>query len=301
MSLKRFSTLTVMSLLTLANPIAALAGGGSDGGGAQIESAFRLRAYALIQEVSANSEAKELCSPALMKATLERTNIKVVNQLTNTANNQVITDQNLDAWTGGSVIQLKESSWQKFLNDPETKINGRTIDALTLHEIFRATESCNDERFVLSDQMIPLLQAGENTSRLFDFKTQSLVWESHGILTIDPTSNPGGNRITIFCDKEFEANKKMTCLNLSQDNKYQDIIEIFYVMGPSSHMSMDKKIIFRGRFLYSYDLPNLLETARLSDSEHPLHIVYDLESRRISYGLNLRQMRTVKTLQLLKD
>lgn len=168
----RLALCTLAALLAHA-PLARAAdpGVGAGGGGAQIESAYRLRAYDLINKIGNVPAADSLCSSDVMLSALESTKIRVVDQLIDLDTNLRIKDQKLDAWTTShlSDMQLLGNKWDSFLNGNVTKFNGRSIDVLALHEVYRATRTCNDEGFAISDKIPGLLKMPTKYSRIFKF------------------------------------------------------------------------------------------------------------------------------------
>jgi len=164
----------ILLVLVSALPLLAHARGGeSGGGGAQIESAFRIRARDLISQIDHNSAANALCSSQVLLAALDNTDIRVVDKLAGATH-----DGSFDAWTvPGSAgkpgkMQLLKSSWDGFVNNTSATFAGHSVDILILHEVYRATQSCNDERFVLSDQ-IPALLGSFHNSDNFQVCTQA--------------------------------------------------------------------------------------------------------------------------------
>ena len=86
------------------------AGNSVGGGGAQIESAFRLRAGELIQKITKQSQANSICSADLLEKTLSSTKVRVVPHLVDPYTKKAITGQKLDAWTVPGDIQLLENT-----------------------------------------------------------------------------------------------------------------------------------------------------------------------------------------------
>lgn len=145
--------LGLSAILGSVAPICFAAGNEGSGGGAQIESAFRIRAYELISRIAATPAADALCPASTMQDALEGTKIRVVDQLVDPQTHQPITNQKLDAWTTSGEMQLKQASWARFLNFP-ILVSGKSVDVLILHEVYRATAGkCDDNNFKISDKI----------------------------------------------------------------------------------------------------------------------------------------------------
>lgn len=149
--------LLIVSVMTALSASAfAREGTVGGGGGAHIEAAFRLRAQTLIGQIENSPSASALCAAADMREAL-KSKIRVVDQLIDSATGQPPKETNLDAWTVPGDLQLLKTSWEKFFKAEEVK-TGRSVDVLVLHEIYRATKSCNDEQFAISDKIFGLLE-----------------------------------------------------------------------------------------------------------------------------------------------
>lgn len=159
-----FAVLTMFSGATLAQP----RGGGSEGGGggSRIESAFRVAALSLINEIAANAYANDLCPADLLRSRLNSARILVVGGLVDPHTGHSVETgidlntggqwrRHLDAWTVPGLIQLKASSWQMDLRPPRTQ----ELETLILHEIYRLTDSCNDDTGALSVEVGNVLRA----------------------------------------------------------------------------------------------------------------------------------------------
>lgn len=155
------TTLTVVAAANL-----AFAGNEGSGGGSEIESTFRLRASILIDEVAKSREADKLCSSENLRSSLDKTRIEIVEKLINPATHRPVS-RSLDAWTSPGEIQLLRSSWVSYFDSSYIPSNGKSIDALILHEVYRATAGkCLDDRFVLTSRVLPLLEQPDPCTRI---------------------------------------------------------------------------------------------------------------------------------------
>jgi hypothetical protein len=148
-------------------------GGGTSvgGGGAQIEASFRLKAYGLIQRIGEKADANALCSAQVMRAALDQTKISVVPKLIDPATGKPIA-LILDAWTVPNHIQLLQESWQNMIGVYSHPFRLKeSVEVLILHEIYRSTGTCDDDRFTISQKAYSLIsgQARSNYSEAFTF------------------------------------------------------------------------------------------------------------------------------------
>ena len=153
-------TTILMSISLTAMPGFAIAevGGSNGGGGAQIESAFRLRANELIAKVAANPTANALCTATAMKEALLNTTIRVTKEIDD-PRGRCKADQLFDACSYPGDMQLKHDSWLRFFDETKTRPEDRSVEALILHEVYRVTRDCNDEGFRLTDEALKALRA----------------------------------------------------------------------------------------------------------------------------------------------
>jgi|GEM_PF-6375908 len=159
-------------LLVFGLTFASTANAGVDGGGgAQIESAFRLRAYGLIAKIADNAQATQFCSATTLQNALDHAKIDIVRELLNPQTGRPIT-QILDAWTIPGDIQLLQRSWQNLVGTNASGNTSKSVDQLILHEVYRATGSCDDEQFKISDRVFGYLSGDPigNYSEVFTFK-----------------------------------------------------------------------------------------------------------------------------------
>ena len=148
--------LAAIAIVSACLGMPSFAQSGASGGGAEIESAFRLRGTELIRAITGNPVAEAKCSTQVMQASLEKSKIRIVDVLVNTDTGLKITHQKLDAWTKVGDIQLLSESWEKFFTERRLQ-NGKSVDALILHEIYRSTGICDDESFKISANVMQLL------------------------------------------------------------------------------------------------------------------------------------------------
>lgn len=267
--------LGVLALALLANSSPALAGGADGGGGAQIESAFRLRAYDLISRVGATPTANAVCAASVMQDALDHTRIRVVRQLINPGTHKPITDRDLDAWTVQGDMQLLHS-WARYLNDTATPASGQSIDVLILHEVYRATGGlCDDEYFKISQHIPELLKQPTQYSMIMKLSyAESRAgghdgkdghWVSWQAWVAFEKADGGGIRAIVY--------------------EKQGSVEELTVSGSS--------ISFSSGPLSRRDATRLKNLILATDSAHPLYIVYDMQQASISYGMDLAHLFTL--------
>lgn len=170
-------------LLSLMLPLSHVwAGSGSEGGGggSRVESAFRLTATLLVDQVSKNVTANKLCSANIIQAGLNSSQIRVVDTLIDGHTNNPIEDQHLDAWTRPGLIQLRLDSWIKYLRSDDSL--DTSVYALILHELYRTTTACDDDTGALSTAVIGLLRNPTKPDtmkfdKLFTFKFRASNWK----------------------------------------------------------------------------------------------------------------------------
>lgn len=177
--------LAILGLLFLSINAFATDGGDGSGGGTQIESAFRLRAYEMIGMVRASHDANALCANELLLTTINTTRIDVVDALM--SDGQPIRDRNFDAYTTPLHIQLLKPSWKGFFEAPSAPVRGRSVDALILHETLRATGgACDDEGFVLSTRMMSYFREPAHYSQIFEFRYKTELAQFPGWWELKP-------------------------------------------------------------------------------------------------------------------
>lgn len=162
--------------------------GNDGGGGSRIESAFRLTATELIEQISKNKGANTLCVSSIIQGGLNTSKIRVVDTLMDLNTGKAVTDH-YDAWTRPGTIQLKRKVWFNYLKGSDRYDSD--IYALILHELYRTTKSCDDDTGALSTAVIRLLrEPGQNGGtldstylKLFAFKYQATNLKPYYMVT----------------------------------------------------------------------------------------------------------------------
>lgn len=142
---------------TLSFESLAFAGIKEGGGGTRVEAAFRIRARELIEALAKRDAATALCPAAEMREALA-SEIRVVGEIVD-PHGRCVPIKEVDACTYPGDIQLKQQPWEGFLSHTHNRTGARGTDALILHEIYRATKNCNDDKFVITEQVYPLVES----------------------------------------------------------------------------------------------------------------------------------------------
>lgn len=177
---------------------AEIIGGSAGGGGTQIESAFRLRAMALADQIAEISDANSICPAPKIRAALAASQIRVVEELevpagTNTGD--------LDAYTHPGDIQLLQHSWDKFL-DPKVPQVGQSVDLLILHESLRTTgNACGDDNFNRSTKIYKMLESNSSQNRGFDLSKYGVMECTEGVCAVAVPSLYKQTKVT--CEKSL--------------------------------------------------------------------------------------------------
>lgn len=149
----------------------AFAGIKEGGSGSFIESAFRIRARELVEAVARHPSADKLCPVEAMRTALTSP-IRVVKELKDPSDRCKVNEET-DACTYPGDFQLKFEPWDKMFSQPLTKVGSRGLDATILHEVYRASKGCDDDHYVITDQVYPLIESTPAT-----FAAPNYEWRS---------------------------------------------------------------------------------------------------------------------------
>ncbi len=272
-------------LLIAALPFQAHAGRES-GGGAQIEGAFRMRAYELINSISVSPKADTLCPADLMRSSLRATKVRVVDELIDPSNGKSLADQNLDAWTVPGDMQLLKPSWAKFL-DPANAQTGKSVDVLILHETYRSTGgTCDDEGFKISDHILPLFTQPTKYSQLFALTgPQDPEFSNH---------NTYRNHFT-YCNADPVEGAQIICAILYPIGASQPQYEFHLVQGSVGAGRHGSKIVWEHlsiamRPLTAAEFQQLLNLLAFASPTNPFYAVFDIQFGGWSYGFDLANL-----------
>jgi hypothetical protein len=280
----------------------ATAAGQNGGGGAQIDAAFRTTGYSLIARIGANPAANAYCDATTLQSALDKSNVRIVDRLVNPKTNEPITE-NLDAWTIPGDIQLLKSSWSGFVG-PNSLIGEarRSIGALIIHEIYRATGVCNDDRFRITDRIFQLINGGElvhkNFSEGFTFKVAYYTVDFakdgdsyyHAHYASCPLDHRGGVGGILLCDRVAVAGGEATCLYVgfnSEADLYKNLkftaVDVG-LSGLSSCLQIEDRLNDRNSdesFLFSFG-PDIDNQIQFISAEHPFVFVHDIRAGKWS-------------------
>lgn len=281
--MKRIS-LTILLAATL--PLQANAGRES-GGGAQIEGAFRMRAYELINSISLSPAANSLCPADLMRSSLRATKIRVVDELIDPSSGKTLSSENLDAWTVPGDMQLLKSSWTKFL-DPASPQIGKSVDVLILHETYRSTAgSCDDEGFKISDHILPLFALPTKYSQVFALTgRQEPEFSNH---------NTYRSHFT-YCNSAPVQESQIICTILYPVGAYQSQYEFHLIQGDVKGVGSGGNPLIREhlsiamRPLTAAEFQQLLNLLAFATDSNPFYAVFDIQSGGWSYGFDLANL-----------
>lgn len=295
--------LTLTLSLGLLLGATAFAGSGTSGGGARIESMFRVRAYELISKVGRSPGAESLCSSAAMREALETSTVRVVDTL---MDGDTTVDRALDAWTVPGDIQLKTASWEKYAvgdRAPEDK----SLDGLIIHEVYRATGTCDDNRFVISQKVIDLIYSNAlqpRTSQMLTFKYKGTISTSY--------SKQGGIHRTkmVMCDapiSEASLNDDINCLEFleygdgyskGKGNVWHGKLEKNIDSQPQTEFAIYFPGIEAETPEFGFDLPTshkdkIKTLYGMASVSKPFYLMVDEDTGSISYGLNPERLVTL--------
>lgn len=150
-------TLKYFFMAMIAFSTAAAHAGREGGGGSRIETAFRLRAYEIIQRIEKQELANKMCSAERLRTSLDKTRIRLRSKLKDPKGN-CSSQELLEACTYKHDMQLLEVKWATHLSPAATPEMREIVDALILHELYRATGTCNDDNYILTTKAFPLLK-----------------------------------------------------------------------------------------------------------------------------------------------
>ncbi|MGZ6468719.1 MAG: hypothetical protein ACXWQJ_15575 [Bdellovibrionota bacterium] len=321
----RFAPLTLLLLTAFvcASPIASASAEGpsGSGGGALIEAAFRLRAGQLIAKIATSPEANQLCSADLMAGSFQKTKIRVVDELIDPSTGKAPVDTNLDAWTIPGDMQLKKE-WQEFFRHSEAR-EGRSLDILILHEIYRTTKTCNDDQFAISEKIPPLFALPSSSTQVYRLTTK-ISPDNFTIYAYKKKSSAldGGDSYyssdfavcNLSISDKKNIGKTITCLVLANNNDTHNMDNISFAVGTSlvqGKLTRYRKTIAKENYKledidvsFQENIPQppgdsfrysgretLMNMLTQVSAEHPLYLVYDTESDAWSYGLNLAKLK----------
>lgn len=275
-------------LLVFAIPLQAQAlMGRESGGGAQIEGAFRMRAYELINSISASPKADALCPSDVMRTSLRATKIRIVDELIDPSTNQSLANQNLDAWTVAGDMQLLKTSWMKFLDPASTQV-GKSVDVLILHETYRSTKgACDDEGFKISDHILSLFSLPTRYSQVFALTgPQNLEFSGH---------NTYRNHYT-YCSADPVPSAQIICTILYPVSAYQQQYEFHLVQGDIVGLGSGGLPLIREhlavamRPLSAAEFQQILNLLAFASTANPFYAVFDIQSGNWSYGFDLANL-----------
>lgn len=276
-----------------------------------------------MSKVAASPDADQLCSADLMRTSLQATKIRVVDELIDSNTGKAPADPNLDAWTIPGDMQLLKASWDEFFQHPKVQL-GRDLDVLILHEIYRTTKTCNDEKFAISEKIPPLFLLPSSSARIFRL-THKVSPDDFTVYAYKGKYTPldGGD---LFYSSDFaicnlsisdkrNIGKPITCLVLANNDSPLNLDNVSIAVGTSlvkGKLARYRKTIAKENatfedidvtalenipqppgdsFRFQRDtLKNLL--TQVTD-DHPLYLVYDSESDSWSYGLNLAKLKSL--------
>lgn len=274
-------------LLAFAIPFQARAVGRESGGGAQIEGAFRMRAYELINSISDSPRADAICPADLMRTSLRATKVRVVDELMDPSTGKSLTSKNLDAWTVPGDMQLLKDSWSRFL-DPASSQVGKSVDVLILHETYRSTAGrCDDEGFKISDHILSLFALPTKYSQVFALTgNQNPDFSNH---------NTYRNHYT-YCNSAPVQGAQIICAVLYPSSAYQLQNEFHLVQGDVSGFGSGGSPLVREhlsiamRPLTPAEFQQLLNLLAFVSPTNPFYTVFDMQSGNWSYGFDLANL-----------
>lgn len=291
-----FKALMLITVLTLAPTFGFAAGSGdgsgnsNGGGGAQIESFFRVRAYSLISKISLNSEANGFCDSSTLENALDNSEVRIVKQLSvdsESIKESKLDPSNLDAWTKKGDIQLLKSSWSEFFKaNSLIDRNNRSLDALIIHEIYRATGSCQDNHFKITDRVYQLINGEQILRQKF---SESYNFKYVYTLRIAIKSFLGDKHLMSFgigiCDAEIKAGTTLNCFirgeaygNENPNYRILKDIKIVSVVHHNDFIEIDTgsnttEEVFPGR--PSGDFNNQLQ---FISATHPFLVIHNIRN-----------------------
>lgn len=271
----------------------AIDGTAGSGGGSYIESVFRIKALELVRKIKKSPEANSLCAADLAQTTLESTEIRVVDKLKNLSTGELIDNAIFDAWTQNQVIQLKQEAWEKLFFNPADGLRGRALNTLILHEVFRATGSCNDEAFVLSDRATKIIRSITLTGKTWEFKKVEPINSSRNPPLLLLLNDFDSDIYTgIACDQKVEMGAKLSCL-ISNHNqtwpKFSIWSGLFSPETESGHIGVGKgRTVLESVELSEhefYTIENM--TSLLQEGIIPSFLIQlDLQTFQLSFGVD---------------
>lgn len=273
--LKRLAPVFVTLLLSSTPTLAADIGGNGSGGGARIESAFRIRAYELISKISDSPAADALCSATVLKTALESSEIAVVDKLVDPVSKSPIVDKALDAWTTPGKIQLLQTAWIDFLKLGSNQAE-RSVDVLILHEIYRATNGiCNDEKFAISGKVLPLLNGPKRFSEVYKLAYGTVgSWEN------------------LYCEEPVKEGVEVSCLDSRADGlrivRGVGIIQHGWLVGKV--WSFETSRVRQSRPFHFNEQQQFWRLLRYISPDHPLYVIIDLQTRTMAYGFDMSNL-----------
>jgi hypothetical protein len=247
------------------------------GGGAQIESAFRLRGTELIAAIAQSPEADKLCSATVMKTGLDGSKIRVVDRLINPVTGKPIVGQDLDAWTTPGDMQLLLSSWDQFF-DVDVSHTGKSVDTLILHEIYRTTVLCNDNNFKISENILKLLNLSNKYSKTYTFSYPAMISGIPAKFAVCDHPLAAGP-VTVKCayvGYYYDDRVEIQAVKLNADSKEWDRD---YDAQPEAEFDI-KDHFLQGE---GVEIQNLYKQA---SPDLPFIIVSDLQTGTGAYGLD---------------
>ena len=325
-----------MSLLILmAFPAFVLAQEGPNvgGGGGHLDADFRLRAQNLIAMIARIPDANSLCSASTMDKEFGNTVTRIVDKLIDPVTQltpQEIDPNNsdLDAWTvpgdlqlqKPGLMQLLKSSWTGLF-DPKVKHAGRAVDVLILHEIYRSTKNCNDDKYKISDKIFLLLSHPSIYSKVFAFTEESAAGRRLYVSIFkrnakskraeDAESGEVQKSVCSLKPASNNVGKSIACLFVREDNS------LFLVQGRLARYLFVHTAGHRGGDawdeddidieqteslpqplsgeLFGRDLQIILNMFKTISPEQPLYLVFDGESGTWSFGPNIARLNPFPT------
>lgn len=270
------------------------------GGGAQIESAFRIQGYALISKIANNREANAFCDAGTLQSALDDSDVRIVDKLVDPSSSKPV-PANLDAWTVKSDIQLLKGPWQSYF-DPKTPVSpkDRSLGALIIHEIYRATGTCDDDHFKITDRVFQLINGGQVVHQNF-----SEAWSFAYVYRMSKC-NDGDDRDDYWCISQaapnvegdfyicenplpLAANSRTSCMQITNWTTSTISRDVFFMDGPDpyghqilgyeiarlSQMGCRSNVAFNSGAVLT---PDYVNSIPFISPQHPLVVVHDIRN-----------------------
>lgn len=258
---------------------------GTRGGGAQIEAAFRLRAVELIRSIADSPKANALCAAEVMSSGLRSVKIRIVDELIDPATGKSLTDKNLDAWTSPGDMQLLKPSWAGYFDPSRASFDG-SVDTLVLHEVYRSTGTCDDDKFQISDQILSLLTLPTRYAQVFAVTTSQP--------SLRLSSGNDDRKHFVYCDAKPEIGLVTTCAFLWPKSEVQQDYDFNLIRG-TIQASVPNPILqetfsLQMRPLAAAEFIQISNLLAFASEQNPFFIVFDLQYGLWAYGFDLTHL-----------